>query len=60
MGRVLWSAFARHLGVNATAVTPWTAIILVVPVALLLAVLVAVVPALMARRNRPAVALRRP
>jgi ABC-type antimicrobial peptide transport system permease subunit len=60
VGRVVWSTFARHLGVDAAAVTPWTAIVLVVPVALLLAVLVAVVPALMARRNRPAVALRRP
>ncbi|HEY5887948.1 MAG TPA: FtsX-like permease family protein [Acidimicrobiales bacterium] len=60
VGRVLWSAFARHLGVDATAVTPWTAIILVVPTALLVSVLVAVVPALMAGRNRPAVALRRP
>jgi ABC-type antimicrobial peptide transport system permease subunit len=41
-------------------VTPWTAIVLVVPAALVLAVLVAVVPALIARRARPAVALRAP
>ncbi|MET0883992.1 MAG: FtsX-like permease family protein [Acidimicrobiales bacterium] len=58
VGRVVWNAFARHLGVDATAVTPWVAIALVVPAALVLAVLVAVVPALMARGTRPAVALR--
>jgi predicted lysophospholipase L1 biosynthesis ABC-type transport system permease subunit len=58
VGRVVWNAFARHLGVDATAVTPWAAIALVVPAALVLAVLVAVVPALMARRTRPAIALR--
>lgn len=58
VGRVVWNAFARHLGVDATAVIPWVAIALVVPAALVLAVLVAMVPALMARRTRPAVALR--
>ncbi len=57
---MVWHAFAGHLGVDAAAVTPWAAIVLVVPAALVLSVLVAVVPALIARRTRPAETLRAP
>jgi ABC-type antimicrobial peptide transport system permease subunit len=60
VGRVIWTAFADHLGVDAAAVIPWLAIAVVVPSALLLAVLVAVLPALMAGRTNPALALRAP
>jgi hypothetical protein len=57
-GRWAWSLFADNLGIPASSVTPWTGLLVLVPAALAIAVGVAVVPALLAGRTRPARALR--
>jgi hypothetical protein len=56
-GRLLWTVFADHLGVVPEAATPLAAMLLVVPAALLVANLVAAVPAMSAARTRPALVL---
>lgn len=50
----IWALFADSLGIDVNPVTPWSGIAVLVPVALLLAVVVAVVPAFLAARARPA------
>jgi ABC-type lipoprotein release transport system permease subunit len=57
-GRIAWEAFAGGLGVPPRPVTPVVAVVVLVPVLLLLANLVAAVPARVAARMRPAAALR--
>ena len=58
LGRVVWSAFARHLGAVSEPVTPVLPIVLSIAGAILVANLVAAVPAAVAGRMRPAGALR--
>ena len=57
-GRWTWNLVADELGVVPEPVTPMPLILLVVPAAVLLANLVAAVPARMAARTRPALVLR--
>ena len=56
-GRWAWALFADNLGIEADPVMPWSGIAVLVPASLLLAVAVAVVPALLAGRTHPAEAL---
>lgn len=57
-GRLIWSAFARYLGVVPVAVLPgWLIVTLAVGV-VAAALAIAVIPALTAARSRPAAALR--
>lgn len=58
VGRFAWDLFAADLGVQPEAVAPVGAALLVVPVAVLLANAIAVVPGWAAARVRPAQALR--
>jgi putative ABC transport system permease protein len=53
-GRWAWALFADNIGIEMSPVVPWSGIAVLVPVALLLAVVVAVVPALLAARTHPA------
>jgi hypothetical protein len=57
-GRLAWRAFANQLGVVFEARIPWIPIVVLVPAALVLANLVAAVPARAAARTRPATVLR--
>ncbi len=57
-GRLVWDAFASGLGTVPEPMTPPWGTVLIVPAALVLANLVAGVPALIASRTRPAMALR--
>ena len=57
-GRWLWTRVADGLGVVAVPVVPLAAIALVVPAAFALSTLIAAIPAAMAARTRPAIALR--
>jgi ABC-type lipoprotein release transport system permease subunit len=58
LGRVAWTMVARGLGVESTLPVPWLAIVLVVPATLVVANIVAALPARRAVRTRPAVVLR--
>ena len=58
LGRVVWSAFATNLGTVPEPVTPSLRIILTIPGAIFLANVIAIVPAFIAGRMRPAPALR--
>jgi ABC-type lipoprotein release transport system permease subunit len=58
LGRVLWTAFADQLGVLSRPTTSPLYLALMVPAGLIVANLVAAVPALIASRTRPAVLLR--
>jgi hypothetical protein len=57
-GRVAWRLFAGQLGVVPGVSTPTTLLALIVPAALLLAVLISIGPAVTAMRTRPAATLR--
>jgi FtsX-like permease family len=57
-GRWLWNLFAQQISVVPEPVTPVPFVLLVVPLAVLLANVVAVIPAFLATRVRPALALR--
>ena len=57
-GRLAWDVFADRLGVPPRPVTPLVAVLVLLPLLLLLANLVAAVPAQVAARMRPAAALR--
>jgi hypothetical protein len=57
-GRWAWTVVARQLGTAAEPVTPLVAVLVAVPAGLLLANLVAAVPARVASRLRPATVLR--
>jgi putative ABC transport system permease protein len=57
-GRVAWRIFAGQLGILPTVVVPLTALAVLVPVALTLAVAIAAVPGESAARARPAEILR--
>jgi len=58
LGRLPWNVFAEDLGAVAEAQVAWVPFLLTIPAALLLAGMVAAVPAWMAGRTRPSVALR--
>ena len=58
LGRWAWNLFAEQLGVVPEAVTPVPLLLLIVPVAIVLANLVAIVPGRIAARTRPALVLR--
>jgi FtsX-like permease family len=57
-GRLLWDTFATELGTRPEPVTPRLPIVLIVSAAVLLANLVAGIPALLASHTPPALALR--
>ena len=57
-GRWAWNLFADNLGLTAGPVLPWTGLLVLVPVALVLAAAVAAVPAYLASRTIPAETLR--
>lgn len=57
-GRWGWLAFAETLGVLPVAIAPTLALVLVVPVVLVLANIIALVPARSAARTQPALVLR--
>jgi hypothetical protein len=58
VGRAVWTAFANQLGTPADPVTPSVRLLLTVPASILLANVIAAVPAVIAGRLRPAPALR--
>ena len=58
VGRAVWSAFARGLGVPPEPATPSLQLLFTIPAAILLANLIAAAPAVIAARMRPAPALR--
>jgi putative ABC transport system permease protein len=58
LGRWAWNLFADKLGVVPEPVTPLPLLLLVVPGAIILANLVAIVPARIAARTRPGLVLR--
>ncbi len=58
IGRWIWHLFAEQIGVIPEPVTPLPLILLVAPAAVLLANLVAVLPARSGARTRPAIVLR--
>jgi putative ABC transport system permease protein len=58
VGRIAWQLVADGLGVTAVIRSPATWLLVVVPLALLVVNLIAVLPARAASRTRPAVALR--
>jgi hypothetical protein len=58
LGKGSWAIFADELGVANDATLPIRAVLLAIPVTLVIAALVAVVPARLARRTRPASVLR--
>lgn len=58
LGRVLWSSFARGIGVADDAVTPVTSVALVAAGALVAGTLLSVVPGHRAARRSPAIALK--
>ncbi|MGZ4207501.1 MAG: FtsX-like permease family protein, partial [Actinomycetota bacterium] len=58
VGRTIWTVFAGQVGVQAEPVTPAIALLLTIPGGILLANLIAAVPAVIAGRMRPAVVLR--
>jgi ABC-type antimicrobial peptide transport system permease subunit len=58
LGRVLWLALADQLGIVPSVATPAVALVVAVPVTILLANALAVIPGWLAGRVRPAVALR--
>ena len=58
LGRVIWRAFASNLGVVPVEIVPVRLVFLLAAGALVGGVLLALVPATLASRTRPAVALR--
>src|SRR5262249_40564277 len=57
-GRWGWQAFARRLGVPGAPVTPLLAMFAIAAFAVVVAIVTAIIPARVAGRTRPAVALR--
>jgi hypothetical protein len=58
LGRVLWRALANQMGIVPDVATPALALVLAVPVTILAANLIAVVPGWLAGRVRPSAVLR--
>jgi ABC-type lipoprotein release transport system permease subunit len=57
-GRLLWSAFARQLGVATDALTPLVAVLVAIPVTVVIGNIMAAVPAWTAGRVQPSRVLR--
>ena len=57
-GRTAWALFANELGIGTSSLVPGTRIALLIPAVLLIALVVAAVPAWSASRRRPGTALR--
>jgi hypothetical protein len=58
LGRLAWQAFAEALGVAPDSIIPGWALIVAIPATIVLANLIAAVPALLSARTHPAVVLR--
>jgi ABC-type antimicrobial peptide transport system permease subunit len=58
LGRFVWSVFAEGLGAVPQPEIAWLPLLLTIPAALLVAGVIATIPAWFATRHRPAVALR--
>jgi ABC-type antimicrobial peptide transport system permease subunit len=58
IGRWGWAFFADRLGVGVAIVVPWVQVLLILPVVVALAMLIALGPAFAARRTKAAVVLR--
>ena len=58
LGRFAWGVFAVRLGAVSEPQVAWIPLLLTIPIALLVANLIATIPAWLATRTRPAVALR--
>ena len=58
LGRLAWRVFADALGVGAASIALGWALVIAVPATILLANLIAAVPALLSARTHPAVVLR--
>jgi hypothetical protein len=58
VGRLVWTVFAHGLGTIPEPVSPWLSLLLTIPGAVVLANLIAAVPAVIAGRMRPAPGLR--
>jgi ABC-type antimicrobial peptide transport system permease subunit len=58
VGRLIWIAFARQLGTLPDPVTPSSSLLLTIPAAIVLSNVIAAVPAVIAGRMKPALALR--
>jgi ABC-type antimicrobial peptide transport system permease subunit len=58
VGRLGWSLFANQLGVVAAPAGAWSSAVVIVPTVLVIANLVAIGPAMFARRTQPAQVLR--
>lgn len=58
LGRVAWATFADALGVAPDSIIPTTALVIAIPATIILANLIAAVPALLSARTHPAVVLR--
>jgi ABC-type antimicrobial peptide transport system permease subunit len=58
LGRVAWTTFADALGVGPASLIPAWALLLAIPATIVLANLIAAIPALLSARTHPAVVLR--
>ncbi len=58
LGRWAWSIFATNLGVPDSPTTPYLALLIAIPIALVIANVLAAAPCIIAARQRPATALR--
>jgi hypothetical protein len=58
LGRWVWATFASNLGIPGAARTPWLALLVAIPTALIIANVIAAGPGIRAGRLRPAPALR--
>jgi ABC-type antimicrobial peptide transport system permease subunit len=58
IGRVAWRGFADALGIGPASGIPTVALLVAIPATILLANLIAAVPALLSARTHPAVVLR--
>jgi ABC-type lipoprotein release transport system permease subunit len=58
LGRVAWATFADALGVGPASLIPAWALLLAIPATIVLANLIAAIPALLSARTHPAVVLR--
>jgi hypothetical protein len=58
IGRVVWTVFAHQIGTVVEQVTPFLPLLLTIPGAIVLANVIAAVPAVIAARMKPAVVLR--
>jgi ABC-type lipoprotein release transport system permease subunit len=58
IGRVAWTGFAEALGIGSEFVIPNLALVIAIPATIVIANLIAAVPALLSARTHPAVVLR--